>query len=190
MQKTICVFSSSSDAVDSVFFDGATELGNLIAKQNYVLIYGGAKIGLMGALARSVHENGGKVVGVIPELLRDKGLAYEYADELVVTKDLRERKAIMEERADAFVGLPGGFGTLEEVLEILTLKQLQFHAKPIIFVNTNGFYDHLINLFEYIYQERFAKPEYRQLYYVAPDAASAFSYIETYQPIQLQSKWL
>jgi uncharacterized protein (TIGR00730 family) len=95
----------------------------------------------------------------------------------------------MEARSDAFVGLPGGFGTLEEILEILTLKQLGLHTKPIVLVNTNGFYDPLIQLFERIYQERFAKPDYRQLYHVAPDAASVFSYLEVYQPLQLQSKW-
>lgn len=190
MQKTICVFCSSSDAVDSIFFETATQLGALISQRNYDLIYGGGQIGLMGALARAAHQNGGKVVGVIPETLRSvKGIAYEAADELVVTRDLRERKAVMEARADAFVVLPGGFGTLEEILEILTLKQLGLHTKPIALVNTNSFYDPLIQLFEHIYQERFAKPDYRQLYHVIPDAASVFSYLETYQPLQLQSKW-
>jgi uncharacterized protein (TIGR00730 family) len=190
MQRTICVFCSSSNAVDSIFFETATELGALISQRNYDLVYGGAQIGLMGALARAAHQNGGKVIGVIPESLRRvQGIAYEAADELLVTRDLRERKAVMEARSDAFVGLPGGFGTLEEILEILTLKQLGLHTKPIVLVNTNGFYDPLIQLFERIYQERFAKPDYRQLYHVAPDAASVFSYLEVYQPLQLQSKW-
>jgi uncharacterized protein (TIGR00730 family) len=190
MQQTICVFCSSSDAVDSIFFETATELGAVIGQRNFDLIYGGAQIGLMGALARATHQNGGKVVGVIPEPLRwVKGIAYEAADELVVTRDLRERKAVMEARADAFVSLPGGFGTLEELLEILTLKQLGLHAKPVVLVNTNSFYDPLIQLFEHIYQEHFAKPDYRQLYHVAPDVANVFSYLEAYRPIQLQSKW-
>jgi uncharacterized protein (TIGR00730 family) len=190
MRRTICVFCSSSDAVDSIFFETAMELGALISQQNYDLVYGGAQIGLMGALARAAHQNGGKVVGVIPESLRRvQGIAYEAADELLVTRDLRERKAVMEARSDAFVGLPGGFGTLEELLEILTLKQLGLHTKPIVLVNTNGFYDYLIQLFERIYQERFAKPDYRQLYHVAPDVANVFSYLEAYRPLQLQNKW-
>jgi uncharacterized protein (TIGR00730 family) len=190
MRRTICVFCSSSDAVDSIFFETATEMGALISQRNYDLVYGGAQIGLMGALARAAHQNGGKVIGVIPESLRRvQGIAYEAADELVVTRDLRERKAVMEARSDAFVGLPGGFGTLEEILEILTLKQLALHAKPIVLVNTNGFYDPLIQLFERIYQERFAKPDYRQLYHIAPDAASVFPYLEAYRPLPLQSKW-
>jgi uncharacterized protein (TIGR00730 family) len=190
MQQTICVFCSSSDAVDSIFFETAMALGALISQRNYDLVYGGAQIGLMGALARAAQQNGGKVIGVIPESLRRvQGIAYEAADELVVTRDLRERKAVMEARADAFVGLPGGFGTLEEILEVLTLKQLALHAKPIVLVNTGGFYDPLIQVFERIYQERFARPDYRQLYHVAPDVAGVFSYLEAYRPLQLQSKW-
>jgi uncharacterized protein (TIGR00730 family) len=189
MQKTICVFCSSSDAVAPTFFETATELGTLIAGRNYTLVYGGVRVGLMGALARAVHQNGGRVIGVIPGSIRDKGITYETADELVVTRDLRERKAVMEARSDAFVGLPGGFGTLEEILEILTLKQLGLHAKPVVLVNTLGFYDHLVRFFEHIYRERFARPDYRQLYHIAPEAAGVFSYLETYRPVQLQSKW-
>jgi hypothetical protein len=189
MSKTICVYCSSSEALDPSYYQAANELGALMARQNYKLIYGGGRIGLMGALARAVHQHGGRIIGVIPKSLKEKELAYEACDELIVTRDLRDRKAIMETRADAFVALPGGFGTLEEVLEILTLKQLQFHLKPIILVNTNAFYDHLIRLCEHIYRERFAKPDSRLLYHVAADAANVFSHLENYQPPQLQSKW-
>jgi uncharacterized protein (TIGR00730 family) len=187
--KAMCVYCSSSDAVDPTFFDSAAQLGALIARRGWTLIYGGGRIGLMGALARAVHQNGGQVIGVIPEALRAKGLAYPAADELVVTRDLRERKAVMESRADAFVGLPGGFGTLEELLEIVTLKQLKFHTKPIILVNTRGFYDPLRHMFERIYQERFAKPDYRQLYHITSDTKDIFSYLEAYQPAQVEDKW-
>jgi len=180
MLKSVCVFSSSSDNVSSKFFEVADELGAKLAQKGFVLVHGGGKTGLMGALARSVHANGGKVIGVIPEQLRTHELAYEAADELIVTKDMRERKTIMEKRADIFVGLPGGFGTLEEILEILTLKQLRFHDKPIVLINTNNFYDHLINLFEHIYEQQFAHPEHRKLYHIASDINGAFSYIEAY----------
>lgn len=189
MSKTICVYCSSSEALDLSYYQAAQQLGMLMAQQNCTLVYGGGRIGLMGALARAVHQHGGKIIGVIPQSLKEKELAYEACDELIVTKDLRDRKAIMEARADAFVALPGGFGTLEEVFEILTLKQLQFHLKPIILMNTNRFYDHFARLCEHIYQERFAKPDSRQLYRIAPNAAGVFSYLETYQPPQLQSKW-
>ncbi len=189
MEKALCIYSSSSDAVDQHFFEAAKEMGSLIARNHYALIYGGAKVGLMGAVARAVQEHGGKVIGVIPQALREKGIAFEQADELIVANDMRHRKAIMEERATAFAGLPGGFGTLEEILEILTLKQLQFHAKSLVLLNVNGFYDPLILLFEHIYRERFAKADYRHLYHVAANVTDLFEYLEGYQPPRLQSKW-
>jgi uncharacterized protein (TIGR00730 family) len=189
MQKAVCVFCSSSDAIDSVFFDAANELGAWIAERHYTLVYGGSNIGLMGAVARAVHRHGGCVIGVIPQTIHARGIAYLTADELIITKDLRERKATMEARADAFVALPGGFGTLEEVVEVITLKQLQTHAKPIILLNTNGFYDPLLILFEHFYEQRFAKPDQRQLYHFAPDVESVFAYLDAYQPPNIESKW-
>jgi uncharacterized protein (TIGR00730 family) len=120
MSQTLCVYCSSSDAVAPIFFETAAEVGARLARQGYALAYGGGRIGLMGALARAVHQNGGRVIGVIPEFLHSKGLAYEAADELVITRDLRERKATMEARADGFVTLPGGFGTLEEARKAFT----------------------------------------------------------------------
>ncbi|MEO8610458.1 MAG: TIGR00730 family Rossman fold protein [Chloroflexota bacterium] len=189
MQKTICVFCSSSSAVDEVYFEAARALGRAIAEQGWGLVYGGSDVGLMGAVARAVHLHKGTVVGIIPQTIHARGIAYETADELLITKDLRERKAEMERRADAFIALPGGFGTLEEIVEVLTLKQLQTHAKPILFLNTNGFYDPLMTLFEHYYQQQFAKPDSRALYYVAADVSSAVEYIATYQPPVIQSKW-
>ncbi|HEC23457.1 MAG TPA: TIGR00730 family Rossman fold protein [Chloroflexi bacterium] len=187
MGENICVYCSSSDAIAADFFEAAEELGALLARRKKVLVYGGGRLGLMGALARAVHQNGGRVVGVIPEALLPQ--VYEPADAMVVTRDMRERKAVMESRADAFIGLPGGFGTLEEVLETLTLKQLHFHEKPIVLINVRGFYDRLLDLFEYIYAEHFAKPEFRHLYHVAHNPAEALDYIETYRPVSLPRKW-
>jgi uncharacterized protein (TIGR00730 family) len=189
MRKTICVFCSSSSAIDEVYFQAAQELGKSIGERGWSLVYGGSDVGLMGAVARSVTLHSGTVVGVIPQTIHARGIAYETADEMIVTKDLRDRKAEMERRADAFIALPGGFGTLEEIVEVLTLKQLQLHLKPIIFLNTNGFYDPLITLFEHFYQQRFAKEDSRQTYYVTPDVESASHYIENYQPPVLGSKW-
>ena len=171
MTKTICVYCSSSEAVPSDYFKAAEELGRSIAKRGYTLVFGGGEIGLMGALARAATAYKGRVVGVIPERLAS--LAYERADEMIVTKDLRERKAVMEERADAFVALPGGFGTLEELLEALTLKQLSYHNKPIVLVNTAGFYDPLADIFERIYAAGFTKAVYRELYHIADDSGDA-----------------
>ncbi|MBU6402159.1 MAG: TIGR00730 family Rossman fold protein [Verrucomicrobia bacterium] len=181
--RTLCVFSSSSNAVAAKYFAAATELGELIVRNRMVLIYGGGIIGLMGAVAKSVHRHGGRVVGVIPHYLRRKEIAYEAADELIVARDLRERKAIMESRADAFVALPGGFGTLEEVLEILTLKQLRRHPKPVVFLNTEGFFDPLLEMFERFYRERFANPEARRAYHLAARPAEVFAYLESYRSV-------
>jgi cytokinin riboside 5'-monophosphate phosphoribohydrolase len=189
MRKTICVFCSSSSAVDEVYFEAARELGKAIGDRGWGLVYGGSDVGLMGAVARAVHLHQGTVSGIIPQTIHARGIAYETADELLVTKDLRDRKAEMERRADAFIALPGGFGTLEEIVEVLTLKQLQTHTKPIVFLNTNGFYDPLITLFEHFYQQQFAKPETRELYFVTPDVTSAVQYIETYQAPNIGSKW-
>ncbi len=189
MLKSLCVFCSSSDAVNPVHFQVAEELGLVLCHRNITLIYGGTTVGLMGKLANTVKQNGGKVIGVIPQSIQSKGIAHPTLDELIVTKDLRERKSIMEERADGFIALPGGFGTLEETIEILTLKQLQLHSKPVIFLNINGFYDPLVELFEHIFREKFAKPSTRDLYYIAPDVKSTFSYLDNYQPSSIPTKW-
>lgn len=188
-QKNICVYCSSSSAVDTEFFRITGELGIAMAHRNHALVYGGGNPGLMGAIGESVHEAGGHVVGVIPEYFVQNGLAYTDCDELIVTQTMRERKATMEARADAFLALPGGFGTLEELFEILTNKQLGFHAKPIVILNAQGFYGPLINLFEHVYASRFAKPETRDLYLVTPDVQAALDYIENYNPPSIPRKW-
>lgn len=189
LYRTVCVYCSSSDAVSPEFFSVAEELGEAVVRDGYRLVYGGGSIGLMGTVARSVHRCGGHVVGVIPEFLRQPGIAYELCDELVVTTDMRERKAVMEARADAFVALPGGFGTLEEMLEVITLKQLGVHDKPIAFLNASGFYDGLSEVFEHILEHRFAKPHNRELYHFASSVAEATTYIRGYAPPALGSKW-
>lgn len=185
----ICVFCSSSDFVDQHYFDEARALGNLISNNNFELIYGGTKVGLMGALAQSVKEGDGQITGVIPQLIHQKGIAFEGVDSLIVTRDLRERKAVMEDLADAFVALPGGFGTLEELLEMITLKQLQVHQKPIVLINTNGFFNSLITFFDHVYYERFASERYRGLLYFSDNAWDAINYIRNYRPGSLGNKW-
>ena len=186
----ITVFSSSSDAVDPVFFDVARELGRGIADRGDTLVYGGTNVGLMGALAKAAKETGGKVVGVIPGHISDRGIGFEQADELIVTANMRDRKRIMEERADTFVVLPGGFGTLEEVVEIITLKQLQQHRKAIVILNAHGFYDPLHTLFEHFYEQHFAKPASRALYHFARSVPDTFAYLDSYVPTAVPTKWM
>ena len=184
----LTVFSSSSDAVDHAFFDVAAELGRTIAQRGDTLIYGGSTVGLMGAVARATFENGGKVIGVIPRYMAEHGI--DFTDcELHLTRDLRERKAKMEALGDAFVVLPGGFGTLEELLEILTLKQLQQHQKAIVILNARGFFNPLRELFEHVFRQRFAKETTRALYHFAPTVADAFAYLDSYVPVPVPTKW-
>ncbi|HEY8463573.1 MAG TPA: TIGR00730 family Rossman fold protein [Bacillota bacterium] len=190
MPKVICVYSSSSCAIDQFYFDLAAQLGREIARRGDSMLYGGGLVGLMGATAKAVHELQGTVIGVIPKALNLKNVVYENCDELIVTEDLRTRKAIMEQRSDAFIALPGGYGTLEEVLEIITLKQLNYHQKPVVILNAAGFYDKLLEQFELLIDQHFAKPQCRQLYYVTDNVAAALSYIDNYHPTSIRPKWL
>ena len=187
--KNVCVYASSSDALAPVYFEAAREFGTLLARRGGVLIFGAGCIGLMGEMARAVHAEGGHVIGVIPEKLVLKNVAYDASDEFIVTPDLRRRKAIMEERADAFVALPGGIGTLEEVLEVLVLKQLRYHEKPVVFLNTNGFFDPLLAMLNRQVDESFAKPSMHDLYAVATAPAQVLEYLDTYAPPSTEDKW-
>lgn len=185
----ICVYCSSSNAVAPVFFEAARELGYQIAARSDVLVYGGADVGLMGALAHAVKDGGGHVIGVMPKRMTAEPIAFELADEFIVTDDMRERKARMASLADAFVVLPGGFGTLEELAEMLTLRQLGEHSKPIVLLNIRSFYEPLVALFEHYYREGFAKP-WRELYFVTPDVGQALDYLDRYEPITPPDKWV
>jgi len=189
LEKYLCVYSSSSTVIDKVYFEVARKLGVEMARKKYGLIFGGGMVGLMGETAKGIHQESGKVIGVIPEVLNKPGIVYSLCDELVVTETLRERKAIMDERSAGFIALPGGFGTLEELLEIITLKQLQYHNKPIVILNIQGFYDGLIEVFEKIIELKFAKNDCRQLYFVTEDVGEALDYIENYVPQECSSKW-
>ena len=184
--KSICVFCSSSDSIDEAYFNTAIDLGCQIGDLNLDLVYGGGGIGLMGAVARSVHKNGGRVVAVFPEFFREKDEDFEYveADELIIAETMRIRKAIMDERADAFIVLPGGIGTLEEAVEIMSMKQLGLTDKPLVFINTNNFYDGLISNLRKMISLNFVKSSTLELFTVCPDPSSALESILSHQPKQ------
>jgi len=146
-------------------------------------------VGLMGALARSAHGNGARVIGVIPRFMDRPAVTYAESDEIAVTEDLRERKARMMEIADAFIALPGGFGTLEEIAEVITQKHFSFLTCPLALVNTGGFYDPLAALFEKFYAERFAKPDFRSTCAFVGSPAEAMDYIRDFTPSAPVSKW-
>ncbi len=174
----ICVYCASSNAVPAEFFQAARAIGVGMATRGWPLVYGGGSVGLMGAVAEAVQEAGGRVIGIIPQGLLEREVGYLRADELIVTQTLRERKQIMEERADAFIALAGGFGTLEELLEILTLRQLDYHDKPIIIVNTAGYYDSLLAQFEQVYALGFTDERHRRLYQVVREVEDVFALLE------------
>lgn len=185
----ICVFSSSSNAIPEIYTDEAKRLGNMIGTGGHVLINGGANVGLMEVVTVAARQSGAKTIGIIPERLIGRSLASDNAHEVIVTEDMPLRKARMREMADAFIALPGGFGTLEEILEVITLRQLSYHTKPVVFINTNNYFRYLLKQFEVAYQEMFAKEIYRKLYYVADNAREAMDYIAAYTPVELDNKW-
>lgn len=185
----ICVFCSSSNAISASYFQEADKLGKLIGAGKHSLINGGANVGLMEAVTVSASEAGAKTIGIIPERMIGRSLASENSHDVIVTKDMKDRKEKMREMSDAFIALPGGFGTLEEILEVITLRQLSYHTKPIVFINTNNFFENLIKQFEVSFEEMFAKDLYRDLYFVANNSEEAFKYLEKYDPIELDTKW-
>jgi uncharacterized protein (TIGR00730 family) len=155
MAKLLCVFCGSSQYVDPKYPAVADALGRGLVAHGWGLVYGGGNVGLMGAVARAVTGSGGRVVGVIPEFMQVRELAYREADELIAVETMRERKRIMEQRAAAFLALPGGIGTLEELLEIMTLRYINQTDKPVVLLNQDGFYDDLLRFFERMTRERF-----------------------------------
>jgi cytokinin riboside 5'-monophosphate phosphoribohydrolase len=189
MGRNLCVFCASSNSVDKVFFEAAREMGAAIAQRGYGLVYGAGTLGLMGTLAQAAHDAGGHVTGIIPGYMQTRGIVSPFIDDLIVTEDMRQRKGLMERKADAFVCLPGGFGTMEEVLEILTLKQVEQHTKPIVLLNVADFFSPLLSLFDHIIGLRFAHENHRALSYVAGSVEEVFEYLDTYAPTAVASKY-
>ena len=168
MTKAVCVFCASSNRLDAQYYQLAEDVGRLFAELELLLVYGGAINGMMGKMALACQNAGGSVKGIIPRILIEREVAYEDADELVRVADLYERKKVMIDSSDAFLVLPGGFGTLDEVMEVITLKQLCFHEKPILFLNDNGFFDGLFAYFDKLEMASFA-PSGQKSYYTVLD---------------------
>lgn len=167
----------------------AEDIGREIARQGWTLVYGGGKTGLMGTVARGTKQGGGRVVGVIPEFMKVRELAFDEADELISVITMRERKTLMETRADAFLALPGGWGTLEEILEILTLAHLEVLHKPIIIFNQDGYYDDLLRMFERVVEEKFMHATIRGKYAVARTVEDIFPLIANWRHQPGDAKW-
>ena len=185
--KNICVFCGASDGLDKSYYEEATKMGKLLAENGYNLIYGGSSMGIMGAVSKSAKEHGSKLIGIIPERLDKicKHTDNNTYDEYHITKGMRERKAKMDELSDGTIALPGGFGTLEEVSEMIVQKILGYNNKPIVFLNTNHFYDNLFEFFEQLILEKFAQTKASYYYYLAQTPEEVIGYLKTYVPNEL-----
>lgn len=186
--KSICVFCASSLGNNPIYAQTAYELGKILAENQIDLIYGGAQVGLMGKVAEGTLSNKGKVIGIIPEFLKTKEIAHASLTELITVKTMHERKALMHDKSDAFIALPGGFGTMEELFEILTWAQLSLHQKPIGILNVNGFYDPLIQLVETMIASGLLKQEYLGMLLISDSIEDLISQMNLYE-VPFVKKW-
>ena len=183
----VCVFGAASNLIDEKYIKATEMLCTKIAKNGHELVFGAGASGLMGAAARAFKAQGAKVTGIIPGYFKTETVEeiFEDCDELIFTEDMRERKKMMEDAADAFVVVPGGIGTLEELFEIITLKQLARHKKPIAFYNFNNFYDGLIDFLDKCEKEKFIREGCRNLYIATDNDEELINYIEDDTPFEL-----
>lgn len=188
--KSICVYSGCADGLEQHFYDAAYQLGKLLAKQDITLVYGAGKTGLMGAVANGVLDNNGKVIGVVPILLNELQLIHTNLTELEVLPDIHQRKARMIELADAFIALPGGFGTFDELFETLTWAQIGIHHKPIGILNVHSYFDPLLSMIERALHEKFIYAEHKILLLSDTDPECLLEKIMNFQQPEGLSRWI
>ncbi len=177
--NSVCVYSASSTKIDEVYFNAARQLGQLLAKRRIRLINGAGRLGLMRSLADAVLENGGEVTGVIPKFMVEQGWHHTGLSKLVEVESMHERKQLMADLSDAVIALPGGCGTLEELLEIITWKQLGLYLNPIVILNTNGFFDPLLDMLTRAIDENFMRRQHGEIWHVATTPEEAVELIYT-----------
>ena len=185
----LCVFCGSSPGQQPEYVQAATRLGKQLAEASIGLVYGGASVGLMGAVAEGARAHGGEVIGVIPRSLADKELAHTALTELHIVDSMHQRKAMMAELSDGFIALPGGIGTLEELFEIWTWAQLGHHGKPCALLNINGYYDRLIEFLDHMTEQGFVKPIHRSMLIVEQDIGLLLMALQDYTPPPV-TKWI
>jgi uncharacterized protein (TIGR00730 family) len=187
--KSVAVYCGSSSGNQDIYTQQAQEMGRELVRRGLTLVYGGGCVGLMGTIADAVLAEGGKVVGVIPQFLADKEVAHRGCTELHIVDTMHQRKLLMADLADGFVAMPGGFGTLEELFEVLTWGQLGLHGKSVGLLNTQGFYDTLLALLDHMSAEAFLRQENRSQVLQNASPAALLDAMQAYQPMQLE-KWL
>lgn len=176
--RRICVFCGSSTGTSSNYLAEAKSLGQEIAGGGWGMVYGGTSVGLMGATADAALSGGAEVIGVLPQALQDREIAHRGLTKLHLVESMHERKALMASLSDAFIALPGGFGTLDEFFEIVTWAQLKIHSKPCVLVNTDGYFDLLLRFLAHAMKEEFVRPANRRMVQVAKDSAEALLWIQ------------
>jgi uncharacterized protein (TIGR00730 family) len=187
--RSVCVFCGSNPGVRPIFAEVARELGAALARRGISVVYGGARVGLMGCVADGALAAGGVVIGVLPRFMTRKELAHEGLTELLLVDSMHERKAMMAERAEGFVALPGGYGTMEELFEILTWSQLALHKKPVGLVNVDGFYEPLIAQIDYAVRDGFLRPAHRDLLVVESEVEPLLERLTRHPSAESPSKW-
>lgn len=189
--RSICVFCGSADGLDQVYYDAAMDMGKQLASRDIRLVYGAGRTGLMGALAQSALQNGGEVIGIAPKGLESPQLIHTSGlTSLEIVEDIQVRKARMIELADAFIALPGGYGTLDELFEVLTWSQIGIQRKPMAILNTNGFFDSLLNWIKRSYTDRFIYEEHLQLFLSDSDPIGLLEQLANYQFPDNIGRWL
>jgi uncharacterized protein (TIGR00730 family) len=187
--KSVAVYCGSSSGANPIYTQQAQALGAALVAQGLTLVYGGGRVGLMGTIADAVLAEGGQVIGVIPDFLHAKELAHSGCTELHIVQTMHERKLLMAERADAFIAMPGGYGTLEELFEVLTWGQLGLHRKPVGVLNVAGYYDHLLLALDRMRDDQLLRPENRTQLLQDDSPSGLLAQLASYQPPQLE-KWL
>ena len=190
MIKNVCVFASSSNNLDENFYVEAQLLGELLGNAGMSIVYGGSRRGLMYACAGAVKEAGGELIGIMPEKLANMGFSNpDDCKEFHITEGMRERKALLDKLSEGVIAIPGGYGTLEELSEMIVQKQLGYNNKPIVVLNTAGFYDKLIEFMDSTILLNFANNNAKRLYYIASSPEEAIAYIQNYVPVEIGSKF-
>ena len=187
--KRITIYCGANVGSEAVFEQQAYLVGKTLAQQNIGVVFGGGKVGLMGAVANGAMQNGGEVIGVIPNFLSTKEIAHDGITEMIKVETMHQRKTLLNELSDAMIALPGGFGTMEELFEMLTWAQLGLHKKPIALLNTNGFYDALLALIQTMVDKQFLKKEYQQMLLHSDNITDLLEKIKNYKAPQV-GEWI
>lgn len=177
-----CIYGASSDAISTTYIENGEELGRRIADRGHSIVYGGGGAGMMGAVARGVHEKNGEIVGIAPAFFKVDGLLYEHCTDFIYPENMRERKKMLEEMSDAFIVTPGGIGTFDEFFEIFTLRQLGRHQKGIAIFNINGYFDPMFAMLKNAAEQHFMTDKNEELYFVSDNPDEIIDYLQNYKP--------